>query len=603
MTPRVEDTAYGGGVKRTDLALAALASAAVPGMKPVTVARMSVERGAETELEQAVVEDATGRRWLVRSPLTAIAGARLHRNDELVRQLARHLPFKVPAAAGYAAVGREGHAAVYPHVEGATLDFTRLPAGAGLAHAVGRAVAAIHNIPAAVFEEQDVPSFDAAGWRQRLIAEVDRAAETGRVPTRLLGRWEEAFDASPLWQFASTPVHGSFRGATVVVTFADDEADSGRVVAVTDWDEAMVGDPATDLAEIYSQASPEAWESVLDSYALARAQRPDPYLHARARFLSETGRLRGLAQHVASGDEESARRVVEALRRMDRLTEDEDSLVPATARAGGAAVAAAGHPDRAAVTAPTGGSGTDGAGPGLEAGPSWSSEERGQDVDLDDEGMPAVGAWSGDEGDLPEPSEGGGEADEEDDDLDSEDPAARPDPYLDDGDPDPHPDDQVAGPHPWSGTGDGTDDDADITTEVPVVRPVGAPGDLADGRAPAGVDRTPEDGAPDPVDTAAPHAGTVDTPEPVDTPETVDIPETVDTADPEDSPGPAAEPADPSAAGPAGSLPGAEESSGTPPDGAREADATDAPEDVELLDDDTRLHELYGMPSEEDRDR
>ncbi|WP_161937814.1 phosphotransferase [Serinicoccus chungangensis] len=541
-------------MKRTDLALAALASAAVPGMKPVTVARMSVERGAETELEQAVVEDATGRRWLVRSPLTAVAGARLHRNDELVRQLARHLPFKVPAAAGYAAVGREGHAAVYPHVEGATLDFTRLPAGAGLAHAVGRAVAAVHNIPAGVFEEQDVPSFDAAGWRQRLIAEVDRAAETGRVPTRLLARWEEAFDASPLWQFASTPVHGSFRGATVVVTFADDGADSGRVVAVTDWDEAMVGDPATDLAEVYAQASPEAWESVLDSYALARAQRPDPYLHARARLLSETGRLRGLAQHVAAGDEESARRVVEVLRRMDRLTEDEDSLVPTTARAGGAALSAAAHPVPEGPSAPKGG-------PGPLAA----------------------------EGDLPEPPEGE-ELDEEDDDLDSDEAVARPDPYLDDGDPDPHPDDESSGPgaDPWSGADDGADD-ADITTEVPVVRPDDAPRPLADGPAPAVPQRPEEEGTPEGVD----------------------------------APAPGGEPAEPPAAGPAGGTPLGEEPSGAPAQGAPEGGATPEPdqdaapehgatpepdqdaasEDVELLDDDTRLHELYGMPSEEDQDR
>ncbi|WP_158296758.1 phosphotransferase [Serinicoccus chungangensis] len=544
-------------MKRTDLALAALASAAVPGMKPVTVARMSVERGAENELEQAVVEDATGRRWLVRSPLTAMAGARLHRNDELVRQLTRHLPFKVPAAAGYAAVGGEGHAAVYPHVEGATLDFTRLPAGAGLAHAVGRAVAAIHNIPAAVFEEQDVPSFDAAGWRQRLIAEVDRAAETGRVPTRLLGRWEEAFDASPLWQFASTPVHGSFRGATVVVAFADDEADSGRVVAVTDWDEAMVGDPAADLAEVYSQASPEAWESVLDSYALARAQRPDPYLHARARLLSETGRLRGLAQHVASGDEESARRVVEVLRRMDRLTEDEDSLVPTTARGGGAAAAAvvAGRTEREEDPAPVGDPDPHGDATGLEAGPSWGSGAAEQDAPVEraapgEHDVPVEQAasgehdapveqahrseadpsWSDGQPVLTGPPEGGEELDEEDDDHDGYDAVPRPDPYLDDGDPDPHPDDQAAdpGPGPSSAAAQDAGADTDITTEVPVVRP-GGPGDQLD---------TPLD------------------PEP----------EQTDGSDPQ-------------------------------------PDQDDAPEDAELLDDDTRLHELYGMPSEEDPGR
>lgn len=318
-------------MNRSDLALAALASAAVPGMKPVAVARMGIDE-AEAQLQQAVVEDATGRRWLVRAPLTAVAGARLQRNDELVRQLSRHLPFTVPAPAGYAAVGAEGSAAVYPHVEGMTLDLAHLPEGAGLAHAVGRAIAAIHNIPPAVFENQDVPTFDAAGCRQRLIADIDRAAETGRVPTRLLARWEEAFEAAPLWQFATTPVHGAFRGSTVLVAFADDDAGSGRVVAVTDWEEAMVADPATDLADLYSRATPGAWESVLDSYALARSHRPDPYLHARARLISETRRLQGLARAVGEGEEDLARRLVESLRRMDRLTEDEDSLVPTTAR-------------------------------------------------------------------------------------------------------------------------------------------------------------------------------------------------------------------------------------------------------------------------------
>src|SRR5690606_27666461 len=186
-------------------------------MRPVTVAGISSgDDGRAAELQSALVEDATGRRWVVRAPLTPVAGARLQRNDELVRQLSRHVPFKVPAAAGYAPVGKDGSAAVYPHVEGSPLDLGRLPAGPGLASAVGRALAAVHNIPRAVFEEQDVPVFDASGARQRAIAEVDRAAETGRVPTGLLARWEEAFEAAPLWQFATTPVHGAFTGSSVV---------------------------------------------------------------------------------------------------------------------------------------------------------------------------------------------------------------------------------------------------------------------------------------------------------------------------------------------------------------------------------------------------
>ncbi len=342
---------------RTDLALAALASAAVPGMKPVAVAAVAPgDDDLAAGLQSALVEDATGRRWVVRCPLSPVAGARLQRNDELVRHLARHLPFKVPAAAGQAPVGKDGAAVVYPHVEGSPLELRRLPAGPGLASAVGRAVAAVHNIPRAVFEEQDVPVFEASGARQRAVAEVDRAAETGRVPSGLLARWEEAFEAAPLWQFATTPVHGAFTGSRVVVAFTDeDDASTGRVVAVTDWDEAMVGDPAVDLAALYVQTSRQAWDAVLDSYTLARAHRPDPYLHARARLVAELRHLRGLARSVAEGDEETARRVVEVLRRVDRLTEADDSLVPVTARASGTAAQPAG-----ATAAPGDGAAEDG---------------------------------------------------------------------------------------------------------------------------------------------------------------------------------------------------------------------------------------------------
>nr|WP_143780910.1 phosphotransferase [Ornithinimicrobium sp. CNJ-824] len=357
---------------RSDLALAALASAAVPGMKPVAVAGIGpADDDSPEEHQLAMVEDTTGRRWLVRAPLTPVAGARLQQHDELVRQLSRHVPFKVPAPVGYADVGRDGRAAVYPFVEGSPVDLRRLPAGPGLASALARAVAAVHNIPRVAFEEQDVPVMDAAGCRQRLIAEVDRAAETGRVPTGLLARWEEAFDAAPLWQFATTPVHGRFRGSTVLVTFGDDDAASGRVVAVTGWEEAGVLDPAVDLAELCAQASPQAWESVLESYTLARAQRPDPYLHVRARLHAEVRALRGLAAAVAEERDEDVRRTEESLRRMDRLTEDDDALVPMTARR----AAADGMP-RAGTALAT--PGTDGAAGLLDTpGPGTSTEPPG----------------------------------------------------------------------------------------------------------------------------------------------------------------------------------------------------------------------------------
>ncbi|WP_238329781.1 phosphotransferase [Ornithinimicrobium humiphilum] len=513
---------------RTDLALAALASAAVPGMKPVAVAGIS-DDGRSEELQSALVEDATGRRWIVRSPLTPVAGARLQRNDELVRQLSRHVPFKVPAAAGYAPVGKDGSAAVYPYVEGSPLDLRRLPAGPGLGSAVGRALAAVHNIPRAVFEEQDVPVFDAAGTRQRAIAEVDRAAETGRVPTGLLARWEEAFEAAPLWQFATTPVHGSFTGASVVVAFTDEEdAASGRVVAVTDWDEAMVGDPATDLAELWAQAPRPAWDAVLESYALARAHRPDPYLSARARLVAELRSLRGLARAVAEGDEDAARRIVEALRRMDRLTEADDSLVPVTARPSGS------RP------------------PSPSAGPTPSPRPTASDDDRADGRVVAPGAGPETDGDrtmeVPPPPTPTGDG------FDQEPPS--------DGDPYPGTaSDEDTSP------GAASDDDADAD---PVPGADGDPTDLVEVPEGATGGHGPDAGAQLEEAGAEPQAAAA----PPDDDEAVDHEE-----DPAGAA--AAEPADPSSP---------EAGQGVPPE-------------AEDLEDEDRLHELYGMPVDPDTSR
>lgn len=313
--------------------MAALATAAVPGMRPVRVAEVSPPADRDDPPYQvALLEDVTGRRWVVQAPLTPAAGAELEQGDALVRQLGKHLPWKVPVAAGYASLGAGGRAVVYPHVEGSPLNLRNLPAGPGLAAAVGRAIAAVHNMPPGLYEECGVPVFDTAAHRARKLAELDRAAETGQVPTGLLARWEHALEAMPLWQFATTPTHGNLDGECFVVVFTDDDASTGRVVAVTGWQRAKLADPADDFAAIVREASPAAFDSVLDSYALARNQRPDPHLAQRARLASEMRLLTGLAAAVAADDEQMVRRRADALRRLDRLTSADDSLLPRTPR-------------------------------------------------------------------------------------------------------------------------------------------------------------------------------------------------------------------------------------------------------------------------------
>ena len=205
---------------RSPAFLAALASAAVPGLDPVSVE--ALPSTPDQSFDVAFVQDAEHRRWVVRAPRTDVAGAEMDRTVSLLALLGRRLPFAVPAPKGFVALTEGGQAAVYPYLPGHNLDFSELPPGPGVAAELGRAIAALHNTDPAVYEEAGLPSYDADAYRTRRLADLDRAAETGRVPTTLLTRWEAALEDVTLWRFAPTATHGDLTGDQVLAVFTDD---------------------------------------------------------------------------------------------------------------------------------------------------------------------------------------------------------------------------------------------------------------------------------------------------------------------------------------------------------------------------------------------
>ena len=167
-------TAYRGLVDRSPAFLAALASAAVPGLDPVSVE--ALPSTDDQSFDVAFVQDAEHRRWVVRAPRTDVAGAEMDRTVALLALLGRRLPFAVPAPKGFVALTEGGRAAVYPYLPGHNLDFAELPPGPGIAAELGRAIAALHNTDPAVYEEAGLPSYDADAYRSRRLADLDRAA-------------------------------------------------------------------------------------------------------------------------------------------------------------------------------------------------------------------------------------------------------------------------------------------------------------------------------------------------------------------------------------------------------------------------------------------
>ncbi|MEO9152792.1 MAG: phosphotransferase, partial [Lapillicoccus sp.] len=306
---------------RTPWQLAALASSAVPGLDPAAV--QAARTGPGHQHEVAFVTDSQHRMWVVRAPMTPAAGAQMDTTVALLGLIGRRLPFAVPAPRGFVGVP-EGRVAVYPHISGRPINLATLPPGPGLAAEVGRTLAAIHNLDRRLFDEASLPVYEAETFRTRRLADLDRAAATGHVPTGLLSRWERVLEDVSMWRFAPTPIHGDISGDQILVVFEDEtDAASGRVRGITGWDDAQVADPAEDFAAIVTQCDEQTIETILEAYANSRVERPDPHLRRRAKVASELRLLTALLSAVSAGSQGLIRAYAADLRDLDERTIDE----------------------------------------------------------------------------------------------------------------------------------------------------------------------------------------------------------------------------------------------------------------------------------------
>ena len=311
---------------RSPLALAALASAAVPGLDPATVKGVAQRPGHQFEV--AFVEDTQHRRWVVRAPMSAAAGAQMDVAVSLLGLLSRRLPFSVPTPKGFVDLAEGCRAVVYPFIAGRPLNFAHLPGGPGIAAELGRALAALHNLDLALCDEAGLTSYDPDTYRTRRLADLDRAAATGHVPTRLLSRWERSLEEVSLWRFAPTPTHGDLTGDEVLAVFEDDDASTGRIRGLTGWEDAKVADPADDFATLATQAPACAFDSVLEAYAHARLDRPDKYLERRARLAGELKLVSELLIAVGSRNRSGVQACADRLRKLDADTLDDKGDEP-----------------------------------------------------------------------------------------------------------------------------------------------------------------------------------------------------------------------------------------------------------------------------------
>ncbi|KRE35689.1 hypothetical protein ASG73_13300 [Janibacter sp. Soil728] len=307
--------------------------------------------GPTRSFEVAFVQDHEHRRWVIRCPRTPAASARLEQSAALLALLTRRLTLPVPVVKGWVALPEGGRAGVHAYLTGRMIDLASITPGSKLAVGLGRALAHLHNLDRRVYEEAGVPVYEAEAYRTRRLAELDRAAATGRVPTGLLTRWEHTLEDISLWRFTTTPTHGGIGSSTILAT--PDDGEEPDIKALLGWESAQVADPADDLAALVGELHPDSLDTVLEAYAHARSDRPDQHLQERARLVHQMQLVRTMMSAVAAGDDDGAEEHARSLRRLDDQLAREDEERAAAAKPVVRAPAAGDASDEAAASTDT----------------------------------------------------------------------------------------------------------------------------------------------------------------------------------------------------------------------------------------------------------
>ena len=313
---------------KSPLELAALATSAVPGMR-VTALRPPTY---SDELSSVTgIEDAAGNRWIVTCPHEEVSGPALEATSGILDRLGQayehdYIPFDVPRLAGQAKTS--GGTSVYVHRDpgGHAPTPDELETDPLLPASLGRALAALHNLPETVFSAIGLPAYTALECRDRNLALLDEAAREVTIPPSLWCRWEAALEDVSLWRFPSAPIHGDVQERCLSVS-------RGCVVAIGGWTSAHVGDPALDIAWIQASASDAFLDRFKETYGHER-RATDLHVFTRAQLLSEIALVRWLVHGLHAQDSAI---VEEARAMLDDLAADlgEEPLLPSHASAVG----------------------------------------------------------------------------------------------------------------------------------------------------------------------------------------------------------------------------------------------------------------------------
>jgi macrolide phosphotransferase len=283
---------------RSPLILAALAKDAVPQFDFAQVKHL--DSGQSGAFDAALLTAKSGEHFVVRMANSASAGTELEAEIRALKAFSPvirlALPFELSSLMGDTQDATGERALVFSFVYGNPIEIGTVAPNDPLVLSLATSIAAIHKLPIEVVQSSGFPELDSAQNLKMRVAELDRAAQTGKVPPVLLSRWEQALEDVNLFRYQPSVIHGAINGHSVL------EID-GRVSGVLNWSGLRISDPAEDMAWILGGGAPELSRNFMARYFEARAG-ADSNIWPRALLYSELELARWLLHGYNQGNQE-----------------------------------------------------------------------------------------------------------------------------------------------------------------------------------------------------------------------------------------------------------------------------------------------------------
>jgi aminoglycoside phosphotransferase (APT) family kinase protein len=283
---------------RSPLILAALAKDAVPQFDFAQVKHL--DGGTSGAFDAALLTAKSGEHFVVRMANSASAGTELEAEIRAIKTftpvMRLNLPFEISQLVGDTQDADGQRAMVFNFVYGNPIEITQVEAISDLTLSIASAIATVHKLPAELVQRSGFPELDPAVNLKYRVSELDRAAQTGKVPPVLLQRWESALEDVSLFRYQPTVIHGSLNGHSML------ELD-GKVSGVLHWSGLRISDPAEDLSWIVGAAAMDLTRNLMARYYEARPG-VDSNIWPRALLYSELELTRWLLHGYSTGNQE-----------------------------------------------------------------------------------------------------------------------------------------------------------------------------------------------------------------------------------------------------------------------------------------------------------